>query len=75
MSFKVKLTYFKPNGKFYSTGSYNSNKEFMFQISDEVAHMALENCLPDLNGPSKFVILIQVPDHPHSHPHLITDCL
>lgn len=77
---KVELTYFKPNGKYYSSGSYETklpgigteNVPGMWQIWDEVLGFWTGKCLPDLIiGHSPFIVLVNVPSHPHNHPHLI----
>ena len=81
----VKLTYFKPSGKYYSSGEYETKvadrplgfpRDFMgpalFEIWEEVARIKNEGRLPDLiEGHSNFTVLIDVPDHPHRHPHII----
>lgn len=69
--YKVNLTYFKHNGSFYSGGEYTSDKEFLFEIFDEVREM--ERCyeLPGLRGNDHWLVLVDVPDHPDRHPHLI----
>lgn len=72
MSYNVNLTYFKPNGKFYSNGDYISEKEHLFEIFEEVAQIQKEKKLPGLyEGHSDFAVYIRVPDHPHNHPHLL----
>jgi len=45
---KVNLTYFKASGKYYSSGSYNSDKEHMIDIVQEVKLMHDIRQLPDL---------------------------
>jgi hypothetical protein len=70
--YRVNLTYFKPNGKYYGDGLYNSQKESLWEIFIEVEKMWGERRLPGLmGGHSTFITLIDVPDHPHKHPHLI----
>lgn len=69
---KVKLTYFKQSGKYYSEGEYDTEKEYLFKVFEEVKKMAEDGCLPGLmSGRSEFHVLIDVPDHPHNHPHLV----
>lgn len=70
---KVKLTYFKPNGKLYTGGEYDTEMEHMFQIFQEVANMVELGNLPGLvpRTPCNFIVHVSVPDHPHNHPHLI----
>lgn len=81
----VKLTYFKPNGKYYSEGEYETKVEptdlvhpkgtrgpALFLIWEEVAQLKERQLLPDLRaGHSDFTVLIDVPDHPHRHLHLL----
>lgn len=69
---KVKLTYFKQSGKYYTDGEYDTNKEALYEIWDEVRSKQVAGELPGLIvGCTKFTILVEVPDHPHAHPHLI----
>jgi hypothetical protein len=86
---RVKLTYFKPGGKYYSSGEYttdlpvhdighpashprSTNSPYLFEIHNEVRRMAEERRCPDLvEGHSQFLVLVDVPEHPHNHPHLI----
>jgi len=68
----VKLTYFKLSGKYYSEASYVSGKDYLFEIWDEVKQRRLAGSLWGLTtGHSPFHILVNVPGHPHEHPHLI----
>ena len=70
---KVDLTYFKPSGKFYSSGTYVSNKEHMFEVFEEVRAKQIAGTLPDLvpNGGSQFIIHV-TSDSDNSYPALIT---
>lgn len=68
----VKLTYFKKSGKYYSNSRYTTHKEQLFEIWDEVKKLQEEKNLPGLlPGHSDFIISVDVPEHPHRHPHLI----
>ena len=70
--YKVNLTYFKQSGKYYSQGGYNSQKEDLQDIFDEAEDMWNRRRLPGLmEDHSPFITLIEVPDHPHDHPHLV----
>ena len=72
MPYEVKLTYFRERGKYYSDGSYTSEKEHLFEIFEEVENMAKDKKLPDLlEGCSEFHVLIDVPTHKYNHPHLV----
>jgi hypothetical protein len=69
---KVKLTYFKDSGKYYSCGEYTSKEWDLHQVFKEVGNLSRYRKLPDLiSGHSDFLVLISVPEHPHDHPHMI----
>lgn len=70
---EVKLTYFKQSGKYYTTGTYNSEVEpynvgterkiaNMCGIVDEVKDKRLMNNLPGLNCGDSFFILVDCED-------------
>lgn len=69
---KVELTYFKPDsGKFYSSGSYESKLEHVFEIHNEVTSMHAARQLPDLReGHSPFIVHVKT-DHPQDYPKLV----
>ncbi len=70
--YRVKLTYFRLSGKYYSEGEYESAKTHLFEIWREVRQFLLTRKLPGLvEGCSEFIILVDVPEHPHEHPRLI----
>ena len=72
MSYRVQLTYFKPSGKYYSTGDYDTDREWMFEIFEEVRELRDAGNLPHLvKGSKEFHILVEVPGHPHAYPALI----
>jgi len=69
---RVNLTYFKETGKYYSEGHYNTSTADLFSIWDEVRRMRIFKTLPGLIiGHSNFIVLVDVPWHPHRHPKLI----
>lgn len=69
---KVKLTYFKQSGKYYSDGSFDTDKASWPEIFDEVKRLIDQKTLPGLvRGHSDFIVLMDVPDHPHNHPALL----
>jgi hypothetical protein len=69
---KVFLTYFKPSGKYYTTGEYETNLPYMYEVFEEVRRMKRENKLPGLNGGSwSGPIYVIAPDHPNNYPGLI----
>lgn len=66
---KVKLTYFKPSGKFYSEGEYNTEPKALYRIWDEIRAMKE---LPGLyGGPNSYIVSVDVPEHEHNHPCLL----
>jgi len=68
----VKLNYFKRNGKYYSSGEYESQKSELYDIFDEVQTLCLYRCLPGLiDGHSDFIVSVDVPGHANNYPHLI----
>jgi hypothetical protein len=69
---KVKLIYFKPSGKFYADGGYDTTLTNLWDIWGEVEEMLLRGLLPDMvEGAREFIMYVEVPEHPHNHPHLI----
>lgn len=67
---KVKLTYFRPGGKYYSSGEYETRNGHLFNIWDEVKEMRDKNELPDILT-NDWIILVEVPEHINDHPKLI----
>jgi hypothetical protein len=71
--FNVKLVYFRESGKYYDDGEYDSHKEHIHEIFEEVEDLSREGKLPGfVAGHNQYHVLIDVPDHPHRHPALIT---
>jgi len=69
---QVILTYFKRSGKYYSEGKYDTEKEHMFEIFEEVRELVDQNRCPGLmKGHSDFYAHVDVPDHPNNYPHLV----
>ena len=64
----VKLTYFKSNGKYYSEGEYMEDYILLYEIWENVEKMEKH---PGLSGRWKGMILIDVPEHVHNHPHVL----
>jgi hypothetical protein len=70
---QVKLTYFKDTGKFYSGGEYMSKQLNLWEIWDELKTMLRSGIRPGLvDGECDFYVYVEVPEHPHAHPVLIT---
>ena len=69
---EVKLVYYRYGGKFATEGSYETNKEHLFEIHEEVRGMLEARKLPGLiKGHSLYLVSVEVPDHPHNHPRLV----
>jgi hypothetical protein len=72
--YRVYLTYFRPNGKYECEGSYHSAKEELWEIFDEVEDLLRISRLPGLiEDHSDFIVLVEVPEHKHNHPHLVME--
>jgi hypothetical protein len=76
----VKLTYFRPSGKYYDESQYETSEKSdlagtnppIYRIFIEVARLRSERRLPGLReGHGDYAVAIDVPDHPHRHPHLL----
>ena len=70
---KIELQYFKPTGKYYSSGDlYVPDNYAMYQVSEKVKALQKYKLLPDLvEGHSDFHVLITGKGHPHGFPILI----
>lgn len=69
---KVQLTYFKDTGKYYSKGEYETEKEHLHEIWDEVREMIRQGTRPGLiKGCHEFHTLVNVAGHIHEHPRLM----
>lgn len=69
---KVKLTYFKPSGKYYSEGEYETQKQHVFEIFEEVRARSNDGQHPGLMpGMKTFTILVDPVGHPQGYPALI----
>ena len=69
-----RLTYFKKRGKYYADGDFQVSSQLqLFEIWEKVAQMRKAGKLPGLveGAGEEFSILVDVPGHPHAHPHLI----
>jgi hypothetical protein len=72
MPYTVYLSYFRESGKWYSDGEYQTEKEYLFEIWEEIKEMRERGECPGLVGcESNWYTLVNVPRHPHRHPHLI----
>lgn len=71
-TFRVKLTYFRPSGKYYSIAYYTTSKWVLQEIFEEVRELRRQGNLPGLvDFAREFHILVRVRKHPHNHPALI----
>ena len=69
---RVELDYFKNNGKYYTSGSYDTDLEDLTDIWSEIRSMGARQVLPGLHiGHSEVIVSVDVPNHPHNHPKLI----
>jgi hypothetical protein len=69
--YTVELQYFKEHGKYYASGTYETSKEHIFEISEEVDAMLKAGIRPGLgNGHSGFHVYVICPDHPNNFPLL-----
>ena len=72
---KVKIDYFKRNGKWYSEAEYETRLDDLWMIWREVWQKILVGDAPGLAphpGESyEFIALVDVPDHPYRHPHIV----
>jgi hypothetical protein len=70
---KVYLQYFKKSGKWYTDASYETEKELLYEIHNEVADKRYKGELPGLKkgGGKSFMIHVNVPGHMCSEPHIV----
>jgi hypothetical protein len=69
---KVVIVYFKQSGKYYTSGDYETQREHIFQIADEVRAKFAAGDYPGLVGPCpEYHASVHVPEHPYDVPFLI----
>ena len=69
---RVDLTYFHHSGKYHSTGTYETEYSYMYEIFSEVRQLLVARICPGLvSNHSNFIVSIDVPDHKHNHPCLV----
>ena len=73
MTQKVKLTYFKDSGKYYSEGEFEvDDPNQMYEIFRLVRNLQQQKRLPGLvDGATFNYIYVEAPGHEHDHPALI----
>lgn len=69
IEYRVKLTYFKASGKYYSQGEYVTQRQHLFEVWEEVREMQAHPGLIGRWGDGP--IAVDVPGHPQEHPHLV----
>ena len=72
--YHVNMTYFKKSGKFYDEAWISVPGDMkLHQIWELVRRMRSEGRLEGLveGAGREFMILVNVPGHPHEHPHII----
>jgi len=69
----VRLDYFKPNGKWYGEGYYETSHRPLFSIWQDVREMLRVGTRPGLvdSESNEFNVLVSVPKHEHAHPHMV----
>ena len=71
---KVNLNYFKPSGKWYGEGSYDTEPkdlwEIWLEVKDKNEYGGLPGLVPE-HTTEYFMILVDVPEHKHNHPHIV----
>lgn len=69
----VKLTYFKPGGKYYTDVEYRSHCVNLFEVNREVDELrrSVDPRTGMHGGGQEYVTLVEVPGHPHEHPHML----
>lgn len=71
-AYTVKCTYFKDTGKYYADGETRMDLLAISDAWDYIREKNKNGGLPGLVESSRgWIILVEVPDHPHSHPKLI----
>ena len=70
----VKLTYFRPSGKYYSEGEIHVDGSLeLLEIWDHISKLRARGRLPGLiEGAGKeYIISVDAPGHRHEHPRLL----
>lgn len=73
VGFLVKLTYFKPSGKFYTSETCFFKQESLIAIWDDIRNRRDQGNLPGLvpGAGHELDILVEAPGHPQAHPKII----
>lgn len=68
----VKLTYFKPSGKFYTSSTMEVLNRPINEIFDKIENLLKQGIRPGLSyGHSGFHVLIEIPEHENNQPCLL----
>jgi len=68
-TYTIKVTYFKPSGKFYAEGEYETFLDHMFEVFEEFEEMLKKGVRPGLvNGHSNFTAVLDCDNHPFGYP-------
>lgn len=67
--YRIKVLYFKPYGKFYSSGEYWTDKQHMYQVFEEFEAMLAAGKRPGLvDGHDGFTAVLDCSGHPMGYP-------
>lgn len=68
----VTVKYFKTTGKYYGEGEFKSTGGTIWEILNELRGKLDNDIRPGLvDGKNEYIIIMEVPGHPHDHPTLI----
>lgn len=74
--FRVRINYFKPSGKWYAEGTYESEADYYHDLVAEVQQMFAENRCPGLaDGPLKFYAHVLAEGAHNEVPFLVRPCI
>lgn len=73
----LKLTYFKPSGKYYSEGEIEVDSSTDWNTCIELVRFRFEGaCLPGLvTGAKNYIVHVNSDNHPSAYPAIITKSL
>jgi len=70
-SYKIKINYFKPSGKYYASGHFMTQQQQMFDLFDDFKTMLAKGSRPGLvDGHSGFTAVLDCSEHPNGYPGL-----
>lgn len=66
---EIRLTYFKPGGKFYASGTYMTERESFYEVIEEISQKLINGNRPGLcDGYGGFHVVVDASKHPHGYP-------